>query len=172
MKNRLPLGYIVLLFLLTPLVSWSQQDSLYQSFRQEYDRRIQLSHINGRYIPTDLDDAIKTLDQIVDDTGKYKFKYQPEEVAVRKIHFSFGKWMIVNWGFYEGSRLSHFLKGKGISYPDDMAQVLMICFHRHLNQKPLEFDQLAKHYADTRKEEVLDRLLEGSTLETNPSNKN
>jgi len=141
------------------------QDTTYRErYEMEYQQRIKLQKINGRYIPKDLNDALAQLDALVDPEGQVKFKAQPEDIAVRKIHFSFGKWMIVNWGFYEGSRLSHYLRSQGITYPDDMATTLMICFHRHLNGKPLEFEKLAMEFAEKRRKEVEERLKQGTVI--------
>jgi hypothetical protein len=106
------------------------------------------------------------LARLVDDISKNKFKSVSEHEAVKRLHFSFGRWIIVNWGFYEGSRLSHYLKQKGISYPDDMASVLMTCFHRTLNGVELGFEDMAKYYAEKRKKEMEERLLQGEILET------
>lgn len=143
------------------------QDTTYQEqYELEYQQRIKLQKINGRYIPKDLNDAMTRLDVLVDAEGQAKFKAQPEDIAVRRIHFSFGKWMIVNWGFYEGSRLSHYLRLQGITYPDDMATTLMTCFHRHLNGKPLEFEKLATEFAEKRRKEVEERLKQGRVIES------
>ena len=164
-----------LLIVLISLISChilAQDTSYQQQYEMEYQQRIKLEKINGRYIPKDLEDAMAQLDILVDAEGQAKFKAQPEEIAVRKIHFSFGKWMIVNWGFYEGSRLSHYLRSQGITYPDDMATTLMTCFHRHLNGKPLGFEQLAEEFAEKRKKEVIERLRQGTVIESKSAPKN
>ncbi len=151
----------------------AQEDTSYQKkYELAYQQRISQTHLNGFYIPEDVDDAMHELDRIVDDHGKLRFKAQDEETAVRKIHFSFGRWMIHNWGFYEGSRLSHYLKNLGITYPDDMASTLMACYHRHLHQRPLELKSLAEYYAEKRRKEVEERLSQGQILEVNQVEKN
>ncbi len=162
-----------LLFFSINLNLIAQEDTTYQhKYALEYEQRIKKSHLNGKYIPKDVQDAMLRLDQIVDKHGQERFRTQPEDHAVRTIHFSFGRWMIVNWGFYEGSRLSHFLRSKGITYPDDMASTLMYCYHRKLNEEPMQLDSLASHYAKLRKMEVDARLLRGEVLETYPQEKN
>ena len=166
----------IFFFLLLGTVSisvLSQEDTSYQEkYEQAYQQRINQTHINGFYIPKDVEDAMNELDRIVDGHGKLRFKAQEEGTAVRKIHFSFGRWMIHNWGFYEGSRLSDNLKGLGITYPDDMASTLMSCYHRRLNDKPLELEALAEFYAEKRRKEVEERLKQGRILEVNKVEKN
>ena len=156
-----------------PVNNLSAQDTTFrQQYEIEYAERIKKTHINNRYIPKDLNEAMAELDKIVDMVGKAKFKAQDEEMAVKKLHFSFGKWLIVNWGFYEGSRLSHFLRTNGITYPDDMAATLMTCYHRHLNNRQLEFELLAEQYATKRRKEANKRLQEGQIIETRTIPKN
>ena len=152
---------------------FAQLEATYEeTYQKAYEQRIKQSHLNGKYIPKDVEDAITRLNKIVDPHGQARFKAQPEEKAVRTIHFSFGRWMIVNWGFYEGSRLSHFLKSKGITYPDDMASTLMHCYHRRLNDQPILLDSLADHFATIRRKEVELRLQKGDVLEKISSEKN
>src|SRR5690606_32780541 len=74
-------------------------------FEKEYQKRIQKEFLNGVYIPKDLADCFVQLNRLTDDASKTKFKNMPEEDAARKLHFSLGRWIIYNWGFYEGSRL-------------------------------------------------------------------
>ena len=138
-------------------------------YEYAYQQRIRMTHINGSYIPKDLDDAMIHLDRVVEEGGKKRFAMQPEDEAVRKMHFSFGRWMVMHWGFYEGSRLSHFLKKKGISYPDDMASVLMRCYHRKLNNKPLQFEELAAEIEEKRRKEMEERLQQGEIIEKLPA---
>ncbi len=133
--------------------------------RLEYQRRITKTHINGFYIPKDIADAMTQLDKIIDLSGKARYKAQTEEVAAKRLHFSFGKWMMVNWSFYEGSRLSHHLRSLGVTYPDDMATLLMICYHRHLHGRELDYRSLAKGFNEQRKAEVEARLARGKVLD-------
>ncbi len=143
----------------------AQETNYEREYESEYQTRITKTHINGRYIPKDIEDAMIELDRLIDEPSKQKLKSVSEEVAVRRIHFTFGRWMILNWGFYEGSRLSHYLKSKGVTYPDDMASALIAWYHRKLNGKPLLIDELASFYSERRKNEVHERLLKGEIID-------
>jgi hypothetical protein len=120
-------------------------------FEQQYQWRIQQEILNEIYIPKDLTDAFVQLNRLVDTPSKEKFKTATEEEAARKLHFSLGRWMIVNWGFYEGSRLTVFLNQIGLRHPDDMARFLIITYHRNLNRKPLDVQQLVETLINVRK---------------------
>jgi len=158
------LNFVIFFALIVIHTDVKSQDSYHDSIMENYEERIRLTHINGVYIPANVDDALAQLDILIDRSSQVKYKSASEYEAVSKLHFSFGLWMIVNWGFYEGSRLSHSLKAMGISYPDDMASTLMICYHRRLNGKPLELEQLASHFSKIRKEVFDSRLEKGEVI--------
>ena len=112
-----------------------------EEYQANYEKRIKMEMINGVYIPADLEDAFSELDRLSDPAGLIQFKEAPEDSIRRKLHFGLGRWIMVNWGLEEGSRISHYLKERGVSHPDDMVEVLIITWHRRLNQQPLRFDE-------------------------------
>ena len=115
-------------------------------FEKQYQKRIKKEVVNGVYIPMDLADCFIQLNQLIDKDSKNKFKNMSEGDASTKLHFSLGRWIIYNWSFYEGSRLSFYLKNLGISHPDDMAQFIIITYHRNLNKVQLDVKALIDHY--------------------------
>jgi hypothetical protein len=149
-----------IIFLLITFLSFSISFSqtTEQEYQEEYEKRIQLEFINGKYIPTDLDDCFKELLRISDPKGIEIFKSGEEELVSRKLHFGLGRWMISNWSFYEGSRLSHYLKNLGIHHPDDMAQFIIVSFHRHLNGKELRIEDRVQVYQEKRLKEQEERM--------------
>ena len=96
-----------------------------EEFLEAYQKRIKLERINDVYIPADLKDAMEELDRLTDQRAAEKLKYAPEDTVASKLHFSLGRWMQLHWGLEEGSRLSHYLKIKGLSFPDDMMDLLI-----------------------------------------------
>lgn len=126
-------------------------------FDSTYAARIKLEEINGVYIPKDLDDAFSELERLSSPEDLEKFRKASEDVARSKLFFGLGKWMIVNWGFYEGSRLSDYLRQAGLQHPDDMARVILVCFQRHLNGQPLKFEEEVAYYKAIRDKERLER---------------
>ena len=133
-------------------------------FEKQYQKRIKKESINGVYIPKDLADCFIQLNQLTDKDSKIKFKNMSEEDAATKLHFSLGRWMIYNWGFYEGSRLSYYLKNLGISHPDDMAQFIIITYHRNLNKSKLEVKDLLDHYQMKQENLKKKRLEQGEII--------
>jgi hypothetical protein len=129
--------FIALIAILAWNIAFSQTPAEYEA---NYAKRIQLEEINGVYIPKDLDDAFAELNRLSDQAGIEKFKNAPES-SVAQSHFGLQKWVELNWGLEEGSRISHYLKQKGISKPEDMSNVIVITYHRFLNGKPLMLEE-------------------------------
>ena len=119
-------------------------------FKEQYAINIKLSKINGVYIPANLNEAFSRLQKLSPPQSILKFRMAEELVVCEKLHFGIGRWMIVNWNFYQGSRISHLLKTKGLKHPDDMAQFLLRTFHRHLNGKTLNEEELIEKLSDSR----------------------
>lgn len=131
-----------------------------EKFQIEYQKRIKKSHINGFYIPKDFEEALAQLDELIESEGKQKFASQPEAFAVNNVFFSFGRWILVNWGLEEGSRLTVALNEIGLSYPDDMVRAIMTGYHRKLNQQPILLTSLVKEVIDLRKLKESKKLIE------------
>lgn len=141
-KTKIYFAFFIFLFFSLTMVDAQNAPEDELTFEEKYERNIKKSRINGVYIPVDLEDAINEIKALSTQEALLKFKAGEEEVVSRKLHFGIGRWMIVNWNFYEGSRFSHFLKELGIHHPDDQAQFVIICLHRHLNNKTLKIEEL------------------------------
>lgn len=172
MKTRYT-ALIVLFVCLTLGVSAQKPAETESEFDKAYAWRIKQEVLDGIYIPKDLTDAFIQLTKLTEKTSRDKFKQTPEEAAARKLFFSLGRWMIVNWSFYEGSRLSAFLRTLGLHHPEDMARFIMITWHRSLNQSTLDVKNLVEQLEAKRKEELREYLERGETLhkETRPKGK-
>lgn len=167
-------GVLVVVCMAATALAQSAPPATRQQWEAEYQRRIKLESINGVYIPKDIDDALLTLNGLIDKSSKEKFRSMPEADAAHKLHFSFGRWMIVNWGLYEGSRLSHYFRiNLKISHPDDIARFLIILYHRSLNRRPLEVPALIAQFHEKQELERKQRLEQGTIIhqETRPKKK-
>ena len=112
-----------------------------EEFEANYAKRIKEEMLYGVYIPVDLNDAHAELSRLADQEGLITFKSAPEDSIRRKLHFGFGRWIMTNWGLEEGSRISHYLKMQGVSRPDDMVRLIIVTWHRKLNNRPLELEK-------------------------------
>ena len=135
-------------------------------FDKEYERRIRQEYLfyPPVYIPKDLTDAFIQLNKLMEKEARFKFKSMTEKQVEHKIVFSFGRWIIRNWGFYGGSRFSHFLKQLGLHHPEDMALFVMLTYHRNLNKKSLDVKTLLPAILDKLDTRQKERLLKGTII--------
>lgn len=124
-----------------------------KEFERQYQERIQKDRLNGIYIPKNLDEALTQLDKLISPESQKIIIGIPEDTVCLLMHHRLGQWMIDNWSFYEGSRLSNYLHSAGVTYPDDMADFLILAYHKHLHQKPVVIKDLATYFREKRKKE-------------------
>lgn len=120
-------------------------------FKDTYEKNIKKSRINGVYIPKDIDDAFQELDALSTQEARAKYRSGDEDLVVSRLKMGIGQWMIVNWNFYEGSRLSHYIKEIGVTHPEDMSEFMMRLYHRYLLGKDVDQKALADKIESTRK---------------------
>ncbi|MBK9728182.1 MAG: hypothetical protein IPO86_08715 [Saprospiraceae bacterium] len=143
--------YVGFLFIFMSACIWAQNTA--DQYLKNYEARIKLERIDDVYIPKDLKDAIKELDRLTDTKTALELISSSEDTIASKLHFNLGRWMQIHWGLEEGSRLSFYLKNRGLSFPDDMMDLLIRCWYRHLKQLPLDDQQLIDHYINQRQKE-------------------
>ena len=134
-------------------------------FEQNYEWRIRQEHLDGIYIPKDLVNAFEELNRLIEPQAKATFKAATEDEVVHKLFFSLGRWISQKWGFYEGSRLSHYLKTLGVTHPEDMSQVVIVSYHRYLLKNPLDIKAQIEAIKEKRKKEHEERMKKGTVIE-------
>lgn len=141
-------------------------------YEKLYQERIKKDKLDGVYIPKNLDDALLQLDKLTTPESREKFKTIPEDSVVYIMHNRLGQWIILNWGFYGGSRLSHYLKSAGVTYPDDMADFLILAYSRKLNGKPVNIKELATGFRQKRKQQFEASKKHGKVIKEEKRKKN
>ena len=154
----------VLILLSVSIIGFSQTPEAVKAAEKAYQKRITQTHLNNVYIPSDLPDAFAQLNKLISREAKVKFRHMPEKEAMVKLHYSLGRWIWRNWGFMEGSRLSVKVGEHGVRNPEDMAVFVIVAYHRYVNQKPLELDNIAELLNTRRKtdEEKRRKAAEGN----------
>ena len=145
---------------LAPLFALAQNQP---SASETFERRQRQERLNGRYIPRDLDDAMATLERITSVESQEAYAARSEDEVVERLWFSFGRWLAVNWGFYDGSRFADYLRRLGVDQPDGQKEFVMRAYHRHLNGRDLDVRQLAESYK-ARKAAADSLRLAGATV--------
>ena len=146
---------LALLFLFPALLTMAQETlpppNNEKEYEEQYQERIKKDRLYNVYIPKNLDDAMLQLDKAMTPESKVVMKAIPEDQVCKQLHGRLGQWIINNWGFYGGSRLSHYLRSAGITYPDDMADFLILAYHKRLNDKPVQIKETATLLKEMRK---------------------
>ena len=118
-------------------------------YDQEDKIRLTSDSLRGIYIPEDLNDCFRTLDEIYSDSIKIEITKMTESDYSSGNHlFGIGIWMRNNWQLWGGSRLSKYFSQIGIYHPDDMSGIIMTSYHRYLNNEEILLDQQVKYYQD------------------------
>lgn len=115
--------------------------------------------------PKTLEECFEILDSFLQD--KEQFKNSPEENVMGVCHMSLGLWLRNNWYLWwseelrdkvtksnhsklpmekidypqEMPELVKWFRDKGLKHADDMSGVIIISYHRKLNDKPLDVDK-------------------------------
>ncbi len=134
------------------------------SLEEQYQKRIRQQYLSGVYIPIDLADAFAQFNQLIEKPTQDKFKSVPEGIAVKKLYFSFGRWISYNYGFREGSRFSVYLNQLGIYHPEDMVNFVITTYHRNLNKSKLDVKPLLESLIENREKIKLENKLKGDVI--------
>ncbi len=155
---------LLALCMIISMSSYTQDEAIFpkgeKGYEIQYQRNIKKSRINGVYIPANLEEAFKELDDLSPEGAKVKFTNATEAVVAKKLHFGLGRWISVYWNFIEGSRYVEYLRQLGITDPDHMIQFTIVSYHRYKNNKPLEVETQVEKYKTLREEkrqELLNR---------------
>ncbi len=143
----------LVLYFLTLFFSWAAtaqpvRDTIPPE-RDAYQHRIMQETLHGVYIPRDLQDVFAQLNELMEPGTRQRFRDMPED-ELEKMNTTLGQWIRVNWGFYDGSRLTAYLNQYNVSWPEDMSELIIITYHRYLNQKPLGIKELVDHYTEKK----------------------
>jgi len=130
--KKVALKYLVLIGILSiGLIMQSQTDGKVQQTQ----------------IPRNLNEALMYLNRVLSTKEKNTFKNKSENDATADLFYSTGLWMRNTW--LRGNRAPDLIKyfnSIGIYNPEDMSAIILVSFHRQLNNKPLAVENQVKPY--------------------------
>lgn len=145
---------ILLIFFFSPQILLSQGNSNSKDAKAD-----------NVYIPKNLEDCFVQIDKLLDDNVKADIKLKNEQDFAIQEHFGFGRWIRNNWlRDKKGSRLAEYFQDMGIFHPDDMSGIILVSYHRYLNNKDINLqEQIAYYrlYAKVHKEPLKEDYPEG-----------
>ncbi len=149
-----------------PAAAKPTAEQLRTEAEQAYAKRLTQDKLDGHYIPVDILDAMRELDKITSTASQAAYASKPEDFVVKRLYFSFGRWLGVNWGLYDGSRLSAHMRAMGVDQPDGQIEMLMRLYHRHLSGKDLSVKPLADAYKAQKAREEEARMSRGTVIDS------
>lgn len=148
-----------------------------RKWKLEDENRSTTDSLRGVYIPKNLEDCFIQINFFWNDSTKTLVKNWDEKEFTSRVHLGFGMWIRNNWQLWGGSRLSKYFTDLGIQHPDDMSGIILVSYHRYLNNKEIKLDELVKDSHEywqiaavkelKRKQEEFSAYRIGDTLEYN-----
>lgn len=133
---------------------------------KQYNINIKQTHLDGVYIPSSIAEAMEELKKLSDVEALKKFASADIDAVAENLQYGLGRWMIINWQFYDGSRLSHLMRGNGVKTPDAMAQYLIRHFHAYLNNKEIDEKQLLAIVNEKHEQKMKEMRANGKVLKS------
>jgi hypothetical protein len=96
------------------------------------------------YIPTDLNDCIRVLDEQVRSEDVEKIR--TGTITASDMHLGLGLRIRNEWGLWGGSRLVVYFRALGILHPDDMSGIILQSYVRHVRHEPIRLDEQVSYY--------------------------
>jgi len=94
-------------------------------------------------VPRSLEECFAVLKARLSKESLEKFKNEGEEVAVSE-KFWLGIWIRDVWGLWDGSQLAKYFRDMGVDHPNDMSTIIMMSFHRYLNDEDIKLEEQIK----------------------------
>ncbi len=98
-------------------------------------------YINGIYIPENLSQCFKQLDNMLGDNNIHEIKSKSETEFLTNSHFNIGLWIRNNWGLWQGSRLYYYFETKGISEPDNISSIILTSYYRNIKGHKIKLEE-------------------------------
>jgi hypothetical protein len=98
------------------------------------------------YKPVNLEEAVKQLVKIHDDTTKQEIREMSEDEFLGGAHMGPGMWMRNNWGLWKGKELATYFNSNGIYHPDDMSGIILSSYYRELLGQDWKVDEQVQEY--------------------------
>jgi hypothetical protein len=103
---------------------------------QEFRERFTRDTLKGVYIPYDLNDCFRKMDEMWSDSLKQIYKnHKTGRSPIDGYVDNFSLWMRNSWGLWTGSRLSQYFFKYGIYYADNISGDILSLYQDYLNGK-------------------------------------
>lgn len=94
--------------------------------------------------PNNLEECFTHLKTMLSDADIDFIKNRESEIIL--LHHTLGRKLRNQWSLWTESTLKEYFKNLGITHPDDMSEIILTSFHRHLNGLPLNLENQIQKY--------------------------
>ena len=116
---------------------------------------LKYDNLEKTYIPTNAEDAVKTISLKLSEEKKNKIAVMTSENLRFECFEGLGRWMRVNWVLSGNSRLACHMRDRSVFNATEMSWVLLNMLQRHQNNSGVDYsgkyDDLAKTTAGAAK---------------------
>jgi hypothetical protein len=93
-------------------------------------------------IPANLDEALEELNAQLSDEDQEKIRNLGEDEFVTLSHMFMGQKLRNLWLYPKESPLRGFFKDEGLFHEDDMSDIILRSFYRHLKGEDIRYEEL------------------------------
>jgi len=97
------------------------------------------------YIPKDILECIAQIDISCGDELRKEANHMSEDDFTAITHASYGMWIRNNWGLWKGSRLKQYFSSRGVSFAENISNVIFASYYRYVTGKKINFGELLKN---------------------------
>jgi hypothetical protein len=97
-------------------------------------------------IPETLENCFDVLNKTLENDEILLIKTLPEDSIYDHPEFNSGTDFFHAWKLYEGSKLTKYFNKKGLYGSFEIYETILISYHRYLNNKPINLDELIRKY--------------------------
>lgn len=102
--------------------------------------------LSGWYIPTNMAECLKELDNIVPESIKDSFKLFSYEQIYQKYAY-LNQWMLNSWKIWDSSVIVQYFNKYGFIDPAEISQSIFLAYWKYLNDLPLKIETKPQYYA-------------------------
>lgn len=122
--------------------------------RNETSKKTQayLEKLSKKSIPTNLEQCFEQIDLMLSDQEIEQIKAGTED-DMSRYHFKLGMWIRNEFALWRGPLIGSWFRERGVDHPDNMSGIILEAYWRHLNNVPIDVDDLIRKSHEYYKED-------------------
>ncbi len=93
-------------------------------------------------IPKTVQEAVSSISEMIPNTELAVIRRTSEDEFVSNAKFTLGVWMQEAWELWDDHELTNFFNEHGFFAPQEMAEIILMCYWRQLTQKGFDIEEV------------------------------